>query len=69
MAEYNPSLPDKGTLDLDVWERIKENILKANRKDEHLLVQFWITWALFQVVRLSINGVNAKDLEQDTENS
>lgn len=46
VLEYNSQSPDEGTLDLDIWEKVKQNILKADRKDEHILVQFWITWVL-----------------------
>ena len=35
LVEHNPWFPEEGTLDLDVWKRVKNNILRAYRQGLH----------------------------------
>lgn len=50
IKEYNPWFPDEGTLDLENWVRIRENVEKAFRQGERIPVRFWSIWSLIYSV-------------------
>ena len=33
LLEHNPWFPEEGTLDLDIWKRVKNNVLRAYGKE------------------------------------
>ena len=43
LLEHNPWFPEEGTLDLDVWKRVKNNVLQAYRQGVHIPPQWWVT--------------------------
>ena len=68
LLEQNPWLPEKGMLDLDIWKRVKNNVLRAYRQGVHIPPQWWVTWSLIRAVIEQIEGHNV-DLEVETVQS
>ncbi|XP_059738104.1 endogenous retrovirus group K member 9 Gag polyprotein [Bos taurus] len=68
LLEHNPWFPEEGTLDLDIWKRIKNNVLRAYRQGVRIPPQWWVTWSLIRAVIEQIEGHNV-DLEVETVRS
>ena len=68
LLEHNPWFPEEGTLDLDIWKRIKNNVLRAYRQGVRIPPQWWVTWSLIRAVIEQIEGHNV-DLEVETVQS
>ena len=43
LLEHNPWFPEEGTLDLDVWKRVKNNVLRAYWQGVRIHPQWWVT--------------------------
>ena len=65
LLEHNPWFLEEGTLDLDVWKRVKNNVLRAYWQGVHIPPQWWVTWSLIWAVIKQIEGHNV-DLEVET---
>ena len=62
LLEHNPWFPEEEALDLDIWKRVKNNVLKAYRQGVRIPPQWWVTWSLIRAVIEQIEGHNV-DLE------
>ena len=58
LLEHNPWFPEEGTLDLDIWKRVKNNVLRAYRQGVCIPPQWWVTWSLIWAVIEQIEGHN-----------
>ena len=65
LLEHNPWFPKEGTLDLDIWKRVKNNILRTYWQGVHIPPQWWVTWSLIWAIIKQIKGHNV-DLEVET---
>ena len=43
LLEHNPSFPQEGTLYLDIWKRVKNNVLRAYWQGVPIPPQLWVT--------------------------
>ena len=68
LLEHNPWFPEEGMLDLDIWERVKNNVLRAYWQGVRIPPQWWVTWSLIWAVIEQIEGHNV-DLEVETVRS
>ena len=68
LLEHNPWFPEEGTLNLDIWKSVKNNVLRAYRQGVHVPPQWCVTWSLIQAVIEQIEGHNI-DLEVETVQS
>ena len=68
LVEHNPWFLEEGTLDLDVWKRVKNNVLRAYQQGVRIPPQWWVTWSLIWAVIEQIEGHNI-DLEVETVRS
>ena len=68
LLEHNPWFPEEGMLDLDVWKRVKNNVLPAYREGVCIPPQWWATWSLIRAAIEQIEGHNV-DLEVETVRS
>ena len=66
--EHNPWFLEEGTLDLDVWKRVKNNVLRTCRQRVHIPPQWWVTWSLIRAFIKQTEGHNV-DLEVETVRS
>ena len=41
LLEHNPWFPKEGTLDLDIWKRVKNNVLRTYWQGVHIPPQWW----------------------------
>ena len=57
VVEYNPWFPEEGTLDLQTWTRVKNNVLKAYRQGVKIPSQWWVTWSLLWVIMKQLDGL------------
>ena len=58
LLEHNPWFPEEGMLDLDVWKRVKNNVLRAYQRGVRIPPQWWVTWSLIQAVIEQNEGHN-----------
>ena len=58
----------EGTLDLQTWTRVKNNVLKAYRQGVKIPPQWWVTWSLLRAVMEQLGG-SGGDLEVETVRS
>ena len=65
LLEHNPWFPKEGTLDLDIWKRVKNNVLRTYWQGVHIPPQWWVTWSLIWAIIKQIKGHNV-DLEVET---
>ena len=68
VVKYNPWFPEEGTLDLQTWTRVKNNVLKAYRQGVKIPPQWWVTWSLLRAVMEQLDG-SGGDLEVETVQS
>ena len=68
VLEYNPWFPEEGTLDLQTWTRVKNNVLKAYTQGVKIPPQWWVTWSLLRAVMEQLDG-SGGDLEVETVRS
>ncbi|XP_077915011.1 endogenous retrovirus group K member 8 Gag polyprotein [Halichoerus grypus] len=72
VVEYNPWFPDEGSLDEETWIQMKNNVLKAMRQDETILLDFWPIWALIRVVINTMetgDKLSPAEIAKETTNS
>ena len=44
VVKYNPWFPEEGTLDIENWDRVGENLKTAHGRGNHILVAVFATW-------------------------
>ena len=70
VVEYNPWFPDEGSFDLEIWNRVKENVERAARWGENIPIDFWPLWALIKAMILMFQGnPSPHDIRQQAERS
>ena len=70
VVEYNPWFPDEGSFDLEIWNRVKENVERAARCRENIPIDFWPLWALIKAMILMFQGnPSPPDIRQQAERS
>ena len=65
LLEHNLWFPEEGMLNLDIWKRVKNNVLRAYQQGVRIPPQWWVTWSLIWAVIEQIEGHNV-DLEIET---
>ena len=65
LLEHNLWFPEEGTLNLDIWKRVKNNVLRTYRQGVRIPPQWWVTWSLIRAIIEQIEGHNV-DLEVKT---
>ena len=68
LLEHNLWFPEEGMLNLDMWKRVKNNVLRAYRQGVHIPPQWWVTRSLIRAAIEQIEGHNV-DLEVETVRS
>ena len=56
VLEYNPRFPEEGTLDEQVWQCIRNNVLTTYRQGAQIPPRWWVIWALIQTVIEQLDG-------------
>ena len=70
MVKYNPWFPDEGSFDLEIWNRVKENVEQVARWRENIPINFWPLWALIKATILPFQGNSSPpDIRQQAEHS
>ena len=68
LVKCNPWFPDKGSFDLEIWHRAKENIERATRQGKNILIDFWPLWAHIEAVILPLQGNSSPpNIQQQAE--
>ena len=70
VVKYNPWFPDEGSFDLEIWNRVKENVEQVARWRENIPINFWPLWALIKATILPFQGNSSPpDIRQQAEHS
>ena len=70
MFECNPWFLDEGSLDLEIWQQVKENVERAIRQEKNILIDFWPLWALIIATIWPLQGNSSPpDIQQQAEHS
>ena len=56
VVKRNPWFPNKGSSDLEIWHRVKENFERATGQREKISIDIWPLWALIKTVMLPFQG-------------
>ena len=70
MVEYNLWLPDEGSFNLEIWNRVKENVVWAARWGKNIPIDFWHLRALIKAMIMPFQGNSShSDIHPQAEHS
>lgn len=66
VREWNPWFPEEGTLDMECWQRVRQNVDKAMRQGEKIPIRFWSIWSLiFTILRAMEDDRTVEDFPRE----